>query len=139
MSTTNYASTFIQVADDCPVVEAEAPGAPTDRPTRSTVAAMQHALLAANPYALTSDDLLFEVHATRQGVAEADREAARAAFFAKPQACLRASPLGKRYGWGFHFDEAGRVALVGRGTEAYAQLAADATLKQLKAMRSKRA
>jgi len=136
MSTTNYSSTFIQVADDCPVTAAEVPQAQADRPT---VAALQYRMLAANPYQLTSDDLLFEVHAIRQGTAEADREEARAAFFAKSQACLRASPLGKRYGWGVHFDEEGRVALVGLGTESYDRFAGDGTLKQLKAMRSKRA
>lgn len=136
MATTNYVSTFIQVADDCPVTEAEVPRARTDK---ATVASLQYDLLAARPYELTSDDLLFEVHANRQGVADPDREQARNAFFAKSQACLRASPLGKRYGWGLHHDEHGRVALVGLGTEEYARLAKDDTLKQLKAMRSKRA
>jgi len=136
MATTNYASTFIQVADDCPVTEAEVPRAKADK---ATVASLQYDLLAAKPYELTSDDLLFEVHATRRGVTDSDREQARNAFFAKSQACLRASPLGKRYGWGLHHDEHGRVALVGLGTEEYARLAKDDTLKQLKAMRSKRA
>ncbi len=136
MATTNYASTFIQVADDCPVTEAEVPRA---KAGKATVASLQYDLLAAKPYELTSDDLLFEVHATRRGVTDSDREQARNAFFAKSQACLRASPLGKRYGWGLHHDEHGRVALVGLGTEEYARLAKDDTLKQLKAMRSKRA
>ena len=93
----------------------------------------------AMPGTVCRDDLLFEVHATRRGVTDSDREQARNAFFAKSQACLRASPLGKRYGWGLHHDEHGRVALVGLGTEEYARLAKDDTLKQLKAMRSKRA
>ena len=136
MATTNYASTFIQGADDCPVTEAEVPRA---KAGKATVASLQYDLLAAKPYELTSDDLLFEVHATRRGVTDSDREQARNAFFAKSQACLRASPLGKRYGWGLHHDEHGRVALVGLGTEEYARLAKDDTLKQLKAMRSKRA
>ncbi|WP_298711512.1 DUF6157 family protein [Micrococcus sp. 2A] len=40
----------------------------------------------------------------------------REAFFAKSQACLRASPLGKRHGWGLHHDAEGRVALVPLGS-----------------------
>ena len=32
-------------------------------------------------------------------------------FFARPQACLRGSPLPKTYGWRLLFDDDGRVAL----------------------------
>lgn len=64
---------------------------------------------------------------------------AREEFFAKDQACLRSSPLGKRYGWGIHFDADSRIALVPLGSDEYQALATDASVKQLKAMRSKRA
>lgn len=83
--------------------------------------------------------LLFEVYATRQSIPVEKRSQARAAFFAKDQACLRSSPLGKRYGWGIHHDADNRVALVPFGSDAYQALAADPAVKQLKAMRSKRA
>lgn len=136
MGSTNYTDTFIQVADDCPVDEAEPPPVGAQGPT---VAVLQHSLLAERPYELTSDDVLFEVHAIRQEVPEADRSSAREAFFAKDQACLRSSPLGKRYGWGIHHDGEGRVALVPLGSDEYAAIAADPDTKQLKAMRSKRA
>jgi len=134
--TTSYVSTFIQVADDCPVTSAEEPPSGGATPT---VAALQHALLTAHPYEHTSDDLLFEVHAIRHGIPAEQRQAERAAFFAKPQPCLRSSPLAKRYGWGIHHDADGRVALVPLGSEQYAALAADPSLRQLKAMRSRRA
>ncbi len=98
MSTTNYQSTFILVADDCPVQEAEVPRV---GPRGKTIASLQHELLAERPYEMTSDDLLSEIHAIRNGITESERPAARDAFFAKPQACLRSSPLGKRYGWDF--------------------------------------
>lgn len=136
MGSTNYSSTFIQVAEDCPVQKSEQP--PTSGKTPS-VATLQFALIAASPYEYTSDDVLFEVYATRQGIAEADRPLAREQFFAKSQACLRASPLGKRYGWGIHHDAEGRVALVPHGSKEYESLAADSSVKQLGAMRSKRA
>lgn len=67
------------------------------------------------------------------------REARREAFFTKPQACLRSSPLAKRYGWGFHHDGQGRVALVARDSPRYRELAEDSSLTQLGAMRSRRA
>ncbi len=136
MGTTNYANAFIQVAEDCPVAEAERPPA---TPKGPTVAALQYELIAQHPYELTSDDVLFEVHAIRQGIAAETREEAREAFFAKDQACLRASPLGKRYGWGIHHDAQGRVALVPLGSGEYRTLAADETVRQLRAMRSRRA
>jgi hypothetical protein len=136
VGSTNYTGTFIQVADDCPTEAAEMPPVGGKAPT---VAALQHALISQHPYELTSDDVLFEVHASRQGIPAEERAGAREAFFAKDQACLRSSPLGKRYGWGIHHDTDSRVALVPLGSDEYRVLAADPTVKQLKAMRSKRA
>lgn len=133
--TTNYASAFIEVAPDSAALGPEVP------PARATpsVAELQHRLLSEHPYRYTSDELLFEVYAIRAGIDDAGREVARAAFLAKDQACLRASPLGKRYGWGTHHDAEGRVALVGVGTAEYAALAADPALEHRQAMRSSRA
>lgn len=136
MGTTNYTSTFIQIADDCPVDEAEAPPASAKGPT---IASVQHKLISEHPYEYTSDDVLFETHAVRNAIPDDEREAARAAFFAKSQACLRASPLGKRWGWGIHSDEQSRIALIPLGTDEYEEKAGDESLTQLKAMRSKRA
>lgn len=136
MGTTNYTGTFIQVADDCPVQAAELPPVNENAPS---VAALQYQLVSQRPYGLTSDDVLFEVHCSRSSIPGDARDAARAEFFAKDRACLRSSPLGKRYGWGIHHDADGRVALVPLGSEEYRELAADAVVKQLKAMRSKRA
>jgi hypothetical protein len=136
MSSTNYESTFIQVAADCPVPEAKEPPVGGKAPT---VAELQYRLIAEHPYELSSDDVLFMVHATRHGIPEDEKSAAREAFFARDQACLRSSPLGKRYGWGVHHDADGRVALVPLGSDRYHALAADPAVKQLTAMRSKRA
>ena len=136
MGSTNYTGTLIQVADDCPVEAAEQPPFSDKAPT---VAALQYTLISERPYELTSDDVLFEVYATRQAIPAEKRSAARKAFFANDQACLRSSPLGKRYGWGIHHDADSRVALVPLGSDDYHALAADPAVKQLKAMRSKRA
>lgn len=136
MGSTNYTGTFIRVAADCPTDAAEQPPMGGKTPT---VAALQYALIAEHPYEFTSDDVLFEVYAIRQGIPVTERAGAREAFFAKDQACLRSSPLGKRYGWGIHHDADSRVALVPLGSDEYQTLAADPTVKQLNSMRSKRA
>jgi len=132
MKTTNYADTFIAVSADCPAAAGEAPAKP------GSVAALQLELLQAQPYGLTSDELLFEVHARRHGIAADDRAAARAAFFAKPKACLRASPLVKKHGWGLHHDGEGRVAAYRRESDAYRELSLRTDLKQVAGMRSAR-
>jgi hypothetical protein len=132
MSTTNYADTFIAVSPDSPVTAADM------APKPGSVAAMQLELLRAKPYGLTSDDLLFEVHARRNDITMEDRAHARAAFFAKPQACLRASPLVKKHGWGIHHDRDGRVAAVAVESDDYAELCARTDLKQTVGMRSSR-
>jgi len=136
MSSTNYANAFIRVADDCPI---DGPEEPPIGGRGPTVAALQYELIARHPYELTSDDVLFRVHAIRHCIPEEEHDGARAEFFAKDQACLRSSPLGKRYGWGIHHDADGRIALVPLGSERYDALAADGSLTQLKAMRSRRA
>jgi hypothetical protein len=63
----------------------------------------------------------------------------RERFFSKGQACLRSSPLSKRYGWGTHHDAEGRVALYPVGSAEYERLRTDESLEHLTAMRSKRA
>lgn len=133
---TNYVNTFISVSEDS---TAEAGQTPPRSESGETIAEIEHELLSNHPYAYTSDELLFEVFARRKGLAEAERDAEREAFLAKDQACLRASPLSKRYGWGTHHDAEGRVALVGVGTQEYAALQGDDSLTQKKAMRSSRA
>lgn len=134
MHTTDYYDTFIEVADDCPAVTAQQPPA-TSKPT---IAALHHELIAAEPYTLTSDDVIFEAHARRAGVPDDERDAARAAFFSKGQPCLRSSPLGKRYGWGIHSDADGRVAVYPVESSEYRRLAADPAVTHTRALRSRR-
>lgn len=133
--TTNYVDTFIAVAADCPV---DVSTVPPDSRGVKTIARLQFELLTEHPYRFTSDDVLFEVAARRHHVSDADRADARVAFFSKDHACLRASPLSKRYGWGTHHDGEGRVALVAVESHEYSALLADSTLTQLQAMRSRR-
>ena len=126
MKSTNYVNTLITASSDSPVQAGIVPEKP------QTVAGIEHALVIAQPYALTSDDLLHAVHRTKGG------EKSRDQFFATPQACLRASPLVKQFGWGIHNDADGRVALVGMETAEYRRLVEDPAVAKTPGMRSKR-
>ena len=63
----------------------------------------------------------------------------RAEYFARPRACLRASPLPKTFGWGLHYDADGWITLHAVDSPEYAQLSIEPSLTQLCAMRSSRA
>lgn len=134
MHFTNYSNTFIEVAEDCKAATGTIP----PEKTEPTVARGQFELIHTNPYRFTSDEILFAVYAARNRIPPQELEARRAEFFAKGQACLRASPLAKNYGWGIHHDREEKVALYARGSEEYDQLKGDSSLKQRKAMRSSR-
>jgi len=135
----SYNSTFIRIASDSSRTEAVAPPVKPDKPT---VASLQYELLTRHPGEFTEQELYFRVHCRRQGLDEAQAESRRPQIwqelFSRPQACLRASPLPKSYGWGVHYDENGRIRLVGVETAEYRQLC-ESTLSQTAAMRSKRA
>lgn len=134
MHTTNYTNTFIEIADDC---KAETGKVPPEKAEKS-VAQMQFELIANHPYRYTSDEVIFAVYAARNQVAETEIETKQADFFAKGQPCLRASPLGKTYGWGIHYDHESKMALYAVGSSEYERLKNDSTLKHLKAMKSAR-
>ncbi len=138
--TTNCFNTFIRVAADCPARAGEQPPLRAGGPT---VARLQFEMISGAPYKYTSDDVVFATSAPgRQLDAKAsktERSLARNTFFSKGQACLRASGLGKRFGWGIHADAKGRVALYAIESDRYEALARDPKLTQTQAMRTRRA
>lgn len=99
---------------------------------------MQYELIANHPYKYTSDDVLSRVFAERNDVPQSELKEARDEFFSKGQACLRASPLTKTFGFGVHSDGDGRVAIYGMETPEYGKFVANENLKKVKAMRSAR-
>ena len=135
MTSTNYFNTLILVAEDCSLTSAEVPPVKGDK---KTVAHLQFEMVYNHPYTYTSDEVLYTVWATRKGISADEWEEQRIAYFSKGQPCFRASPLTKRYGWGVHSDEKGRIALYGVGSEAYQQLQNDDAVEKTSAMRSKR-
>lgn len=129
---TNYFNTFIEVAEDTKVDCGIKP------PTKDikTVAEMQYELIVKSPYKFTSDDVLFQVYADRKGVAQEDYQQFREEFFSKGQPCFRASSLTKNYGFGVHYDSAGKIAIYGMETPEYQKCILDPKLKKLKAMKT---
>lgn len=133
LHTTNYYDTFITVSDDCPAHKGEIPVTKGDK---KTIAKQQFDILSGHPYEFTSDDVLFQVYADRNGLREGEYEEGRRQFFSKGQACFRASPLPKRYGWGIHCDNNGKMAFYGVETEAYQKYFNDKKVKNVKAMQN---
>lgn len=133
MHSTNYYNTFIEVAEDCKVIKSEIPA---ERNGNTGIAVLQHNILNAHPYTYTSDEVLLQVYMVRNNIAPEDTKNTREHLFSKGQACLRASPLCKRYGWGLHYNAEGKIKLVPLGTDEYLQLLNNKTVKKIKAMRS---
>jgi hypothetical protein len=131
--TTNYTNTFIEIAEDCPAIQGEVPPI---KGNTETIAGIQYDMISKNPYKYTSDDILFRVYAKRNDLTESEQEEARKEFFSKGQPCFRASPLTKRYGWGIHCDQNGKVAMYSYGTDEYNRHLSNKEIKSLKAMRS---
>ena len=133
--TTNYFNTFIEVAED---TKANAGTIPPSKGDKKTIAQMQYDLISRHPYKYSSDEILFQIFAERNDLIRSDLKAAREDFFSKGQACLRASPLTKTYGFGVHNDANGKVAIYGVETPGYEKCVADKNLKKVKAMRTTR-
>lgn len=105
---------------------------------KPTITRLQFEMVMEAPYEFTAEDMIFAASGAGQAVADLPDEEhseATAAYFAKPQAFLRTSPLPKQYGWGIHHDEQGRVALFAVGSPVYRDFAADPELKQIKALK----
>lgn len=133
---TNYKNTFIEIAEDCPANAGEMPPLKGEK---KSLANLKFEMVYQNPYRYTSDDVLFSVFALRKGLQKNEWDEQREKYFSKGQPCFRASPLTKRYGFGIHNDENGKIAMYGAETEEYAKFVNDESLKKVKAMRSKKA
>ncbi len=140
----SYTHTFIQVAADCPVTSSIVPVAKGDT---KPIHVLQYELLTARPYHYhyTHEELLFEVYIHHKAISQAElalhRDELWEVLLQKNHPCLRASLLPKKYGWGVHYDHAGKIAIYPMESadyQAFSQPTGD-TPKQLMALRSKRA
>ena len=121
-----YRDTFISVAEDC---RASTGQTPPPRASGPTVAGLQHAMLTTRPRHYTQEEVLLASSAAFRSLKDVDaledlsgEELQRmlAEYFAQPRACLRASALGKTYGWGLHYDDQGRITAHPVDSEEYA-------------------
>jgi hypothetical protein len=135
----NYYNTFIAVAPDTSV---KVGTIPVERTGKKTIAILEYELVSAQPYTYTQEEVQFAVHVQRKAVPPAELRARQTElwdeFFSKPMACMRASPLPKSYGWGLHFNEEGKVALVAVESPEYKRLSSSGAIEQTRALRSRR-
>lgn len=133
----SYQNTFILVSEDTKA------NFGTEPPFKEkpTIAMLEYQIITAHPYEKTEADVQFECEVLRKNLdfsTKQDEEEARQAFFSKPHACFRSSPLVKTYGFGIHYDENGHIMIYGMETTAYQKLAQDRKLIIKKGMRSRR-
>jgi hypothetical protein len=135
-------NTFVLIATDCPV---ESGTIPTQRGETPTIPVLQHQLLSSKPYGLTLEELMLEVYLRREGLTKVEAKAQSAAIqeklFGKSYPCMRASPLPKKFGWGVHYDESGKLAIYSADSKEYQRFASGkvAGIEVVTAMRTKRA
>jgi hypothetical protein len=130
---------FIEIAPDSPTAKSIIP---QDKGNKKSIAVIEYALLSSNPYGYTLAELKFATHVQHKQIPaaelEAHRKQLRDEYFAKPYACMRASPLTKRYGWGAHYNKEGKIAIYAVESKEYQRFVNDKTIKKYSAMRSKR-
>ncbi len=135
----NPVNQFIEIAPDCPT---DMSVIPQDKGDKRSIAAIEYELLIGNPYGYTLEELKFATHVRHKRIAPAEIEVHRKQlwdeYFAKPCACMRASPLTKRYGWGAHYDENGKIAIYAVESKEYQRFVQDKNIRKYSAMRSKR-
>jgi hypothetical protein len=137
----SYIDTFIQVSPDS---TADSSTVPEVKKENKTAHRIQYELLTEHPYIFTHEDLIYEVHVRHKAIPSEELETRcheiREELFQKPHACLRASALPKKYGWGVHYNEEGKIALYGIDSPEYQKFVQGEVkdTKLLFAMRSKR-
>jgi hypothetical protein len=138
----NITNSFVRLAPDSPVERSLIPEPFAGKPT---VHLIQHELLTDAPYTYTLEELIFQTHVRRLGLTKSQITTQRtkiwSELFAKSHACMRASALPKKYGWGVHYDEKGRIALYAAESPEYRAFLAGkhGDVKVEYAMRSKKA
>jgi hypothetical protein len=137
----SYTNTFVKVSADCPVTQSEVP---VPRGDKKPMHVIQYELLVERPYHYNHEELIFEVYVRHKAIppekAAAHRRELWAELFQKGHPCMRASALTKRYGWGAHYDQHGKIAIYPMESVAYQQFVqAPEGIKLLGAMRNKRA
>lgn len=132
------ANQFIEIAPDCALKESVIP---LNKGLKKSIATIEYELLSNKPYVYTLQELKFLTYVQQKQISPIELKTQRKQlleeFLTKPYACMRASPLTKKYGWGAHYDESGKIAIYGVGSKEYRRLVVDSTVNKFFALRSK--
>lgn len=109
---------LILIAEDCPVSEGTEPKV---KRKQDAVHILQYEELSSRPYTYSYPDFKRRIHVERRGK---DPNSLKLNAYD-----MRRSLLPKQYGWGIHFDENGKVGLVGCETDRYSHLASSIETK----------
>lgn len=103
---------------------------------------LQYELLSNHPYTYGHEELIYEVFirqkAIPDAVLQADAEMIKRELFSKGHPCLRASALIKRYGFGAHYNDKGKIAIYPMESAAYSMFLHDKSVISLPGMKTKR-
>lgn len=92
------ANQFIEIAPDCVLMEAVIP---LNRNDKKTIATIEYELLSSKPYVYTLKELKFATYVQQKQISPIELKTQRKQlldeFLSKPYACLRASPLTKKF------------------------------------------
>jgi hypothetical protein len=128
-------NTFIRIADDSSAPMGIVPPAKGDE---RTIARLHYDILSESPYEYDLDAFNFEVYCRKNHISPERRDNYRDAFFSKNHPCMRASPLTKTYGFGAHYNNAGKIAIYPVDSVAYSKFLTDPDITVEMAMRSRR-
>ncbi|MEK3890488.1 DUF6157 family protein [Bacillus sp. FSL K6-3431] len=131
----SYKDTFITISEDSNLASSIVP---VPRNKKPTVASIEYDLIKNNPYKYTQEDVQFETYLIKNQSELNNINDLRELFFTKTKACFRASPLVKKYGWGIHYDDQGKIAIYDVKSETYNQFLKTDNISIIKGMRSKR-
>ncbi len=135
----SYKNTFVKCAEDCPVDKSEIPLLKKDKPPQHLI---QYELLTQHPYKYDHEGLIFEVYVRYKEipaeVLKKDKEYIKKELFSKGHPCMRASALTKRYGFGAHYNEDGKIALYPMESKEYENFIKDKEIQKVPAMKTKR-
>ncbi len=135
----SYKNTFIKVSEDCPVSISEIP---KEKVGKKPAHLIQYELLTNKPYTFDHESLIFEVYLQHKNIPKEitaqEKQEMWQQMFSKGHPCMRASALVKRYGFGAHYNDEGKIAIYPVESAAYKELLENASVKKLPGMKSKR-
>ncbi len=113
---------LIQIAEDCPVDRGIVQKIP--------VHVIQYEELSKHPYKYDEKNFHEQVNLIRRGKKPGELKLKKYT--------IRRNPLPKKYGWGIHVNEDGKLALVGCETKKYKELEKDPNVKKTRVSRNKK-